>query len=66
MDTNQGYLTKEEIDLIGLWINHPEIMEEEIRKKELEKMQMVKYFYSLKPDCCGKVDFENNTVTYDK
>ena len=66
MDTNQGYLTKEEIDLIGLWINHPEIMEEEIRKKELEKMQMVKYFYSLKPDRCGKVDFENNTVTYDK
>ncbi len=65
MDSNQVFLTKEEIDdLIDLFVNHPEIVEEEYRKKQLEKMEMVKYFYSIKPDRCGQVDFENNTVTY--
>ena len=65
MDSTQVFLTKEEIDdLIDLYINHPEIVEEEYRKEQLEKMEMVKYFYSIKPDRCGQVDFENNTVIY--
>ena len=67
MEIKRDFLTKEEIDnIVDIWVNHPEVMEEELRKKESEKMQMVKYFYRLNPDRCGKVNFENNTVTYDE
>ncbi len=57
MDTNQGYLTKEEIDLIGLWINHPEIMEEEIRKKRIGKNADGEVLLSVKAGSLRKGGF---------
>jgi len=54
-----GMLTKEEIEELLRQVEEDMPRLNAIKKKQLE------YFYSLRPDRCGKIDFENNEVQYD-